>query len=419
MKRRRNTRVLMLLENSFYPTDSRVRQESQALARAGYQVTVISPAQRGQPARETIDGVVVYRFPAPPEANGVAAYLWEYGYSMVATFLISVWVLLHEGFDVIHAANPPDTFVLIAAPYKLLGKLFVYDHHDLAPEMYFARFGGTGNRFLHWMLVMLEKLSCRLADRIITTNQSYKTVEVQRSGVNPNQITIVRNGPDVSWLRPLEQVHELRSRGKYIIGYAGIMGYQDGVDHLLRALKHLVVDLWRTDFSCVLIGGYGDARASLMTLTTKLGLDDYVMFTGWVSDSDYTRYISTADICVDPDPSNSFNDRSTMGKIMEYMALGKPIVAFDLPEHRASAQGAALYVRPNDELEFARAIELLMDEPARREAMGALGRHRVETELAWQYSVPHLLDAYQTLVDGAGAESLPLPAVGGSHKKMN
>ena len=408
----------MLLENSFYPMDSRVRQESQALASAGYQVTVISPGQRGQHTKETIDGVVVYRFPAPSEANGVAAYLWEYGYSMTATFIMSVWVLLHEGFDVIHAANPPDTFVLIAAPYKLLGKRFVYDHHDLAPEMYFARFGGHGNRFLHWILVMLEKLSCRLADRIIATNQSYKTIEIQRSGVAPNRITIVRNGPDVDWLRPLEQGSELRSRGKHIIGYAGIMGFQDGVDHLIRALKHLLVDLGRTDFYCVLVGGYGDARASLIALTTELGLDDYVGFTGWVSDADYIRYLSTSDICVDPDPSNSFNDRSTMGKIMEYMALGKPIVAFDLPEHRASAQGAALYVRPNDELEFARAIERLMDEPARREAMGALGKHRVETELAWRFSIPHLLDAYQALTGGTGAESLPLSAIDGGRIEM-
>lgn len=369
--------------------------------------------------RETVDGVVVYRFPAPPEANGVAAYLWEYAYSMTATFFISLWVLFHEGFDVIHAANPPDTLALIAAPYKLLGKRFVYDHHDLAPEMYFARFGGNGNRFLHWTLVMLEKLSCRLADRIITTNQSYKTMEIQRSGINPSQITIVRNGPDLNWLRPLEQDPQLRSRGKHIIGYAGIMGFQDGVDYLLRALKHLVDDLGRTDFYGVLIGGYGDARASLRALTTELGLDNYVWFTGWVSDADYIRYLSTADICVDPDPSNSFNDRSTMGKVMEYMALGKPIVAFDLPEHRFSAQGAGLYVRPNDEMEFARAIELLMDEPARREAMGSLGRRRIETELAWQYSIAHLLNAYQTLISGTGAESIPLPLLDGGRKKVD
>jgi len=189
----------------------------------------------------------------------------------------------------------------------------------------------------------------------------------------------------------------LRQEGRTIIGYFGVMGFQDGVDYLLRALHHLVHDLGRADFLCVLIGGLGSAQPSLKKLATQLGLDDYVWFTGWVSDADLLRYIASADICVDPDPSNPFNDRCTMIKMLEYMAQGKPIVAFDLPEHRYTAEAAALYVRPNDELEFARAIAELMDDPARRLAMGALGRRRVETELAWQYSAPKLVQAYRRL----------------------
>lgn len=398
-------RVLMLVENSPYPHDPRVRREARALVDAGFQVSVIAPALPGQHWRETIDGVRAYRYPAPPAANGFLGYLWEYGYSMVAIFVLSLVVYLREGFDVIHAANPPDTLALVAAVYKLLGKRFVYDHHDLAPEMYYARFAGRGNRLIHLALVLLEKLSCRLADHVIATNESYKAMEMQRGGVPAERITIVRNGPDLKGREPVEPDPALRQMGKPIIAYVGIMGFQDGVDYLLRALYHLLRDLGRSDFFCVLIGGAGIAQASLRDLTRQLALDEYVRFTGWVSDADLLRYIASADICVDPDPSNPFNDRSTMMKMMDYMALAKPIVAFDLPEHRVTAAGAALYVRPNDEREFARALATLMDDPARRQAMGACGRGRVERELAWHHSVPRLLEAYGRLLPGPRRET--------------
>jgi glycosyltransferase involved in cell wall biosynthesis len=400
MKASAGRRVLMLVENSPYPQDPRVRWESEALVGAGYHVSVICPLHPGQPLHETIAGVHVYRFPAPQAAYGVLGYLWEYGYSMVAMFLLSLLVFAREGFHIVHAANPPDTLVLIAAFYKLLGRRFVFDHHDLSPEMYYARFSGKGNRLIHSALIGLEKLSYRLADHVIATNESYKAIQMRRGGVPEQRITVVRNGPDLDRVRPVELDPDLRRRGEFIIAYAGVMGVQDGVDYLLRALKHLACDLRRTNFFCVIIGGRGEARPSLQALATELGLDPYVWFTGWVSDADYIRYLSTADICVDPDPSNPFNDRSTMNKMMEYMALEKPIVAFDLTEHRFSAQEAALYVAPNDEFEFAKALAQLMDDPMRRAAMGAFGRRRVETELAKHHSVPHLLKAYQNLLDG-------------------
>jgi glycosyltransferase involved in cell wall biosynthesis len=386
----------MLLENNPYPQDGRVRGEANALAAAGYRVSVICPSARGQPWREILGGVRVYRFPAPPAANGFLGYLWEYGYSMVATFVISLLVLLREGFDVVHAHNPPDTFVLIAAFYKLLGKRFVYDHHDLAPGAYYARFGGNGNRLVYRTLLLFEKLSCRLADHVITTNQSYKTVEMQRGHVPEQRITIVRNGPDLNLLRPVRPDPNLRQVGKATIGYAGRMGVQDGVDYLLRALHHLVCDLGRTDFFCIIVGD-GHALPSLKSLAEQLGLADYVLFTGWVGYAEVARYLSAADICVAPEPSNAYNDRSTMIKMMEYMAMGKPIVAFDLPEHRFTARAAALYVRPNDEFEFARALAQLMDDPARRQSLGSFGRRRVEAELAWHHSIPNLLEAYRRL----------------------
>ena len=395
-------RVLMLVENNSYPEDFRVRHEARALAEAGYQVTVISPARPGQRWRETIDGVRVYRYPAPRETSGVIGYLFEYGYSTVAMFILSLLAYLREGFDVIHAANPPDTLVLVAAAYKLLGKRFVYDHHDLVPELYDAIFRDRGHRLMHRALLMLEKLSLRYADHVIATNQSYKAMEMERGGVPAERITIVRNGPELKGRQVAEPDPGLRQKGRTIIGYLGVMGFQDGVDYLLRTLHHLVHDLGRTDVFCVLIGGLGGAQPSLKRLTTQLGLDDYVWFTGWVSDTDLLRYIASADLCVDPDPSNPFNDRSTMSKMMEYMAQAKPIVAFDLPEHRFTAQAAAMYVRPNDELEFARALAQLMDDPARREAMGLFGHRRVNTELAWHYSAQNLVGAYRRLFSRDG-----------------
>ena len=397
MKPSVSIRVLMLLENGPYSQDARVPSEATALVSAGHKVSVICPVRPQEPWRETLNGVRVYRFPAPPTANGLLGYLLEYGYAMAATFVLSLRVLLDEGFDVIHAHCPPDTFVFIAAFYKLLGKRFVYDHHDLAPELYYARFGGSGNRLVYHILVLLEKLSCRLADHVITTNQSYKTVEMQRGHVPEEYITVVRNGPDLNRLRPVEPDPDLRRKGKTIIGYVGRMGFQDGLDYLLRALRHLIHDLGRTDFFCVLVGA-GDALPRIRSLAEQLGLANYVLFTGWVEYSEVPRYLSAMDICVAPEPSNSYNDRSTVIKLMEYMALEKPIVAFDLPEHRVTAQDAAVYARPNDEFDFAQQIAALMDNPERRRRMGEKGRERVEKELAWPHQEKSLLEAYESLI---------------------
>jgi glycosyltransferase involved in cell wall biosynthesis len=395
----------MLLENVPYPQDNRVRPEASALTEAGYHVTVIAPAAPGQPWHEVVDGVDTYRYPAPAALNSAFGFIWEYGCSFVASFMLSVVVFLRHGFDVVHAHNPPDLFVFIAAFYKLFGARFVFDHHDLSPEMYAARFGAKSSKVVYRVLVWLEKLSCRMADHVIATNESYKAIEAKRGGVPLDRITIVRNGPNLNRTRIVAPDPGLRNLGKTVIGYVGVMGYQDGVDFLLRALRHLAYDLRRTDFMCVLIGS-GHAWTSLKALATELRLDRYVWFTGVVSEEDLLRYLCAADICVDPDPSNPFNDRSSMIKMSEYMALAKPIVAFDLPEHRVTAREAACYVQPNDELEFARALARLMDDPERRQVMGAFGRQRVESALAWPYSVPRLLEAYRSLF----ADRAPAPA---------
>jgi glycosyltransferase involved in cell wall biosynthesis len=387
----------MLLENNPYPQDARVRREATSLTRAGYAVGVIAPAASGQPRSEHIAGVRVYRYPPPPDGRSTVGYLVEYGYSLLAAAVLTLYVALTRGFDVLHAHNPPDTFVLLAALFKPFGKQFVFDHHDLSPEMYVARFGkaeagGPAVRLLQ----VFEKLSFRLADHVISTNESYRAVAIERGGVAPARVSVVRNGPDLDRVRLVAPDEVLRARAPSIIGYVGEMGFQDGVDYLLRALHHLKVDLGRRDFYAVLIGS-GDAAAELARLSAELELEDCVRLTGRVSDEMLMRYLSTADICVDPDPSNPFNDRSTMIKMTEYLALGKPVVAFDLPEHRVTAGEAAVYAASNSEMDFAAKLAALMDDPQRRKAMGEIGRARVAEHLAWEHQAPRLVAAYESL----------------------
>lgn len=387
-------RVLMLLGNNPYPQDERVRREALTLVQAGYTVSVICPRTDEQPPRETIRGVHIYRFQRRVEPKGLASYVLEYVHAPLAALSLSVRILFRHGFDVVHAHNPPDTFVFVGAVYKLLlRKRFVFDHHDIAPDLYLVRFGSGAPRLVYELLLRLEKASCRLADRVIATNDSYREVEVRRTGVSARKITVVRNGPDLEDLELVASDEALRAKAATIIGYLGVMGYQDSVDSLLYALHLLVHDQARVDLLAVLVGD-GDARADLARLTASLGLEEHVWFTGYLDYQDWRRVLSTADICVVPDFSNVYNDRSTIVKIMDYMALGKPIVAFDLPEHRITAQAAALFVPANDVRAFADGIAELMDDPGRRAAMGAFGRRRTEEALCWSYSARSLLRCY-------------------------
>lgn len=355
----------MLLENAPYPQDERVQREATRLVAAGYRLSVIARSSSGQRWRESLDGVHVYRFPKPRPRSSLAGYLWEYSYSMVMIFALSLFVLLREGFDIVHAHHPPDTFAFIAAFYKLLGKRYLLDHHDLAPELYCSRFRECGNRLVYRVLVLLEKSACRLANCVIATNESYKVMEMQRGQVTEERIHVVRNGPSMERLQPVEPDPALRGKASTILGYLGMMSPQDGLDHLLRAIHFLIYDLGRHDVFCVLVGT-GDMVPGLKVLATKLNIQEQVWFTGFLPFEQWAPILSTVDIGVDPDPSNPYNDRSTMPKMMEYMALAEPIVAFDLPEHRVTAQDAALHAQPNDDLDFAMKIGLLMDDPELR-----------------------------------------------------
>jgi glycosyltransferase involved in cell wall biosynthesis len=395
-------RVLMLLENCSYPSDERVRHEAQTLTSNGYSVSVIAPVGKTQPMHECIDGVEVFRFVAPISAGGLMGYIWEYGYSMLAIFIVSIYVLIRKGFDIVHAAHPPDTFGLIGGFYKLLGKCYILDHHDLAPELYrFARFREGGNIFIYKTLLWFEKLAFRFADHVISTNTSYKEIAIARGGVHQNRITIVRNGPDMEELRCPEVDHALRASARTIIGYVGVTGTQDGVDNLLNALNCMVTELDQKDFRCVIVGT-GSAMPGLKLLTKELNLEPYILFTGWVSGQDsVARYLNSCDICVAPEPSDPYNDRSTAAKVMEYMAMGKPVVSFDLPEHRRTAGESALYAKPGDPLDFGKKIVALINDPAQRDILGQTGKERIKTEFSWPNQARKLLEGYGSLFNDA------------------
>ncbi len=406
-------RVLMLVENSF-PADARVRNEAFTLAKNRFHVSVIALRGATEPPREIVNGVAVYRVPRItlfkklPDAESsrvrallqrlqvVVGYFFEYGYFTLACLLGSFYVAAIDGFDVVHAHNPPDTLFVVGAIHRIFGKKFVFDHHDLSPELYLSRYRKTTDGLVSRSLRLLEKLSLKLADIAIATNESYRAIDIQRHAIDPDKVFVVRNGPDLARVRLVGRDSPLMSMGRTILCYVGAMNPQDGIDYLLRALGHLVHDLKRTDFYCVLIGD-GDSREELESQALELGLGEYVRFTGFIPDEDMMRYLSTADICLDPNPSSPLNDVSTWIKVMEYMALGKPIVSFDLKETRISAGEAALYVTPNDEIAFARAIVRLMDDPSKRSQMGAYGRTRVHDELNWDVTSQNLLKAYRRL----------------------
>jgi glycosyltransferase involved in cell wall biosynthesis len=388
-------RVLILVENLPSPFDRRVWQEAGALRDAGYAVSIICPTGKGYEKKyEVIDDIHIWRYSLPTEAQGALGYLLEYATALVWTFLLSWKVLFKRGFDVIHACNPPDLLFLVGGFFKLFGKKFLFDHHDANPELYEAKFGRRD--FLWKVMVWLERATFRCADLSIATNRSYRRIAIERGGMAPERVFVVRSGPSLERLKIVPAVESLKQGKKFLVGYVGVMGRQEGIDYLLRAAAHLVHDLKRSDVHFGLVGG-GTSLEEMKALAKELGVAQHVTFTGRVPDAELLAMLNTADVCVNPDVANDMNDISTMNKIMEYMALGKPIVQFDLTEGRFSAQAASLYARRNDAFDLASKIARLLDDPAKRLEMGAYGRRRVENELEWRYEVPKLLAAYESL----------------------
>ena len=392
-------RILMLLENCPYPRDTRVRREALTLTGTGFRVTVICPNDGSQPWREEIKGVRVMRYPAPPAGGGFGGYVVEYGYSLIAAAVLSLVALVRGGFDIVHAHNPPDMFFLIGAFYKILGKKFVFDHHDLSPELYAARFQTRANPRVRATLELFERLSCWHADHVIVTNESQRRNDISRGGAPANRVTVVRNGPDLDTFIPVDPDQRIARHSGPVLGYVGEIGYQDGLTYLVDAVDALVREHGRRDVLAVVVGD-GAALPSVRAKANALGLQDNFWFTGQVASSEVSSLLSGADVCVDPDPSNPYNDGCSMIKLTEYMALSKPIVAFDLPEHRITAGEAAVYAQANSPTDFARRVATLLDDPGTMETMGATGRRRVERELGWAHQARALCKVYDALLPG-------------------
>jgi glycosyltransferase involved in cell wall biosynthesis len=394
---RARRRVLIIVENLPCPFDRRVWQEARTLAAAGYLVSIICPKGKGyERPYEELEGIAIYRHPQPFEARGALGYLAEYSWALLAEFMLSIRVLMERGFDVIHACNPPDTLFLIGGFYKLFGKKFLFDHHDINPELYEAKFNRRD--FFYRLIVMLERLTFRTADVCVATNESYRRIAIDRGKRRPDRVFVVRSGPDLNRLKILPAEPALKRGRRYLVGYVGVMGRQEGIDGLLAAIHHIVVELKRTDIQFGLVGG-GTELPALRVLAERLNVADYVTFTGRVPDAELLAMLNTADVCVNPDVANEMNDKSTMNKIMEYMALGKPIVQYDLTEGRVSAQDASLYAERNDPIDLARKTVALLDDEALRARMGQIGRERVRNALAWEHEAPRLLAAYEALFE--------------------
>jgi glycosyltransferase involved in cell wall biosynthesis len=389
-------RILFIVENLPSPFDRRVWQEATTLHQNGYQVAIICPTGKGYEEKyECLDGIHIYRHPLPPEAEGALGYALEYSVALYWEFYLSFKVLFSHGFDAIHACNPPDLIFLVGGFFKFFfHKKFLFDHHDINPELYEAKFGRRD--FFYRLMLLCERLTFKTADRSIATNESYKQIAIERGGMHPDKVTVVRSGPKLDRLKIIEPVLPLKKGRKHLVGYVGVMGKQEGIDYLLRALHYIVEHKNRTDVHFGLVGG-GTELTSLQAYAKALGIEDYVTFTGRVSDQQMLEMLNTADVCVNPDVANEMNDKSTMNKIMEYMALAKPIVQFDLSEGRFSAQEASLYARRNDTKDLAEKILLLLDDQVARTTMGEFGRNRIITELEWKYEEPKLLEVYRLL----------------------
>jgi glycosyltransferase involved in cell wall biosynthesis len=389
--------VLIIVENLPVPFDRRVWQEATALREAGYVVSVICPKGKGHTtAYEELQGIHVYRHPVPVEASGAAGYLVEYSAALFWEFLLSIKVLRNHGFDAIHACNPPDLIFIIAGFYKFfLGKKFVFDQHDLNPELYEIKFGRkTGP--LYKLLCLFEHLTFKCADASIATNETFKQIAINRGGMQPDKVAIVKSYPDFTRFRAVPADPILRKSFKFMIGYIGIMGEQDGVDILIRAMAQILKTSKRTDIGCMIIGS-GSELEKLRTLANDLGLNDHVTFTGYLSGENLLTHLCSLDIGIIPDPPSPCNDKLSMNKVFEYMALGLPFVQFDLEQSRLEAGEAGFVAKEPTAEAMADAIVSLLDNEPLRQQMSKIGKERARLEFRWDVEKKTLTQHYRRL----------------------
>jgi glycosyltransferase involved in cell wall biosynthesis len=389
-------RVLIIVQNLSVPFDRRVWLECLSLIDAGFRVAVVCPKAPGDPPYARLNGVEMFKYrPYAPGGSSVS-FVLEYLYSFLATLVLSLKASVRGRFTAVQSCNPPDLFWPIGLLFRLLhGSSFVFDHHDLCPELYQSRFP-NGNPVIYRALRLMERCTTKAADHVIATNDSYRQIVLDRDGIAPTCVTVIRTGPDLTRLRRTAAEPSLRRARPHLAAYLGVMGPQDGVDLVLEMADHVVHKLGRRDISFTLIGS-GDCFDDLVALSDRLDLSDFVTFTGRIPDVDVAAILSTADVGISPDPKNPLNDLSTMNKTMEYMAFALPVVAFDLHETRISAGDAAVYATPNDVGELAQLLIDLVDDKPRRRSMGMVGRARIEQELAWDHQAPRYVGVYEQL----------------------
>lgn len=393
-------KVLIIVENLPVPFDRRVWMEATTLQKEGYQVSVICPTGNGfEKEYEVIEDIHIYRHLLPPEESSVKGYLREYSWALSGEFRLAQQVWRERGFDVIHICNPPDLIFLVAGWFKLFrGVRVIFDHHDLSPEMYEAKYQRR-DIFYHG-LRWAERLTYATADLVISTNESHREVALTRGHKKPEQVFVVRSAPDLARFHRMPPNPSYRKGRNYLVGYMGVMGEPEGIDYLLRMIRYIVRKKNRQDIHFMLIGG-GPAAEKLKALSKELELTEFVEFTGFKQGEELLERLSSCDVCVEPSPTTAYNENCTMNKILEYMAMGKPIIQFDLREGRRSAQEASLYAQPNNEVEFAENILKLLDSPELREKIGVEGRRRMEEILEWRHQAPKFLEVYSSILQNS------------------
>ena len=393
MNKKMKRKILIIVENLPVPFDTRVWQEATTLVENGYTVSVICPKGKGYEKKyERLSGVHIYRHDLPEEGSGFLGYVKEYGTALREELRLAKRVYEKIGFDVIHGCNPPDDIYMIARYFRKYGVKYVFDHHDICPELFEAKFGKRG--LLYKSQTWLERQTYKHAAFAFVTNESYKRIAVKRGKMDPEKVYVLRSGPKLERLRIQPPKPELKDGRKYMVGYLGVIGKQEGIPYLLEAARYIKENLRRDDICYGIVGG-GTSLEEMKSLSVQMGLDDIVTFTGRAPDAVMLDYLNTADICVNPDEYNAMNDKSTMNKVLEYMALGKPIVQFDLTEGRYSAREASLYAKPNDSVDMAKKIVSLLDDEEKRKKMSAFGRKRIVEELSWEHTSKVLLEGYE------------------------
>lgn len=394
-------RILIVVENLPVPFDTRVWQEATTLAANGYQVSVICPKGKGYDKEyEFLGGVHIYRHDLPAEGNGAIGYAREYYCALREEIRLAKKIYKERGFHVIHGCNPPDDIWLVARRFKKYGVDYVFDHHDICPELFEAKFGKTSG-LLYKSQVWLERQTYRHCTFAFVTNESYRRIAIERDGMDPDKVIVLRSGPRLERLKILPPDESIKRGRRYMVGYLGVIGQQEGIEYMLEAARYIRHTLGRDDIFWGIVGG-GPHLEALRVKCTEMCLDDIVEFTGRVSDEQMLRYLNTADVCVNSDEYNAMNDKSTMNKVLEYMALGKPVVQFDLTEGRYSAAEASLYACKNDAIDMAEKIVALLDDPAQREKMSQIGRSRIENELSWAHTSRALLEGYDRYFNARG-----------------